>query len=62
MIAVEAGHHFSLKQIQKLYKNGHVTKDEYTEALQTYQKCLAVVKSSQRDEAAAAFEENKYIE
>ena len=62
MIAVADGHNGSLKEIQKLYSNGHAAKDEYTKALRSYQKYLAEVKSSQRDEAAAANEEYKYIE
>ena len=62
MISVADGHNGSLNQIKELYSNGHATKDEYTKALQTYQKYLGEVKSSQRDEAAAANEEYKYIE
>jgi len=61
MIAVESGNNGSLNQIKELYSNGHATKDEYTKALQTYQKYLGEIKSSQRDEAAAANEEYKYI-
>ena len=61
MIAVEFGCNDSLKQIQKLYSKGHVTKDVYTEALLFYQNYLNEVKSSQRDEAAAADQEFKYI-
>ena len=62
MIAVADGHNGSLKEIKQLFSQGHVTKDEYTEALRAYQKYLDEVKSSQRDEAAAARENYKYIE
>ena len=62
MISVGNGHNKSLKNIQRLYSNGHVSKDVYTEALLSYQKYLGEVKSSQRDEAAAFDETYKYIE
>jgi len=62
MIAVTFGHHNSLKQIQKLYSKGHTTKDDYTKALRAYQEYLNEVKSSQRDKAAAAREDYKYIQ
>jgi len=61
MIAVEAGHKDSLEQIQHMYTGEHVTKDDYTKALQAYQNYLDEVKSGQRDEAAAARESYKYI-
>ena len=60
MISVGGGCHLSLREIQKGYKVGLVTKDEYTKALRSYQKYLVDVKSSQRDEAAAADEDYKY--
>ena len=62
MIALEDGYSDSLKNIQKLYSNGHTTKDEYTQALRAHQKYLQEVKSIQRDQAAAAFEGYKYYE
>ena len=37
MIAVECGYENSLKKIQKLYSNGHATKDDYAQALRAYQ-------------------------
>ena len=61
MIATEGGVHESLKVIQKLYSRGHATKDDYVKALRAYQKYLLEVKSSQRDEAAAARADYKYI-
>ena len=58
MIAVRDGHSKSLKNIQRLYSDGHVPKDEYTKTLRSYQTYLDEVKSDQRDKAAAA--NNKY--
>ena len=54
MIAAEGGHNNSLKQIQRLYTNGHATKEDYVKALRAYQAYLAEIKSTQRDKAAAA--------
>ena len=54
MIAAEGGEPDSLKEIQKLYSNGQATKDDYTKALRAYQTYLGEIKSTQRDEAAAA--------
>ena len=54
MIAAGGGDDISLKQIQKLYTNGHATKDDYTQALRAYQAYLVEIKSAQRDAAAAA--------
>ena len=63
MIAVGGGCCYSsLKSIQKLYSNGQATKDEYTKALQAYQQYLDEVKSNQRDVAAMAREDYKYID
>ena len=61
MIAVQGGSSDSLKAIQKLYSNGHVTKDVYTKALHSYQVYLGDIKSVQRDEAAAAYEKFCYF-
>ena len=60
MVAVECGHENALKQIQKLYKNGHATKDDYAKALRAYQAYLVEIKSAQRDKAAAIDDEYKY--
>jgi len=54
MIAARSGYDDSLKQIKRLCTNGHVTDEDYTEALQSYQEYLGEIKSRQRDEAAAA--------
>jgi len=55
MIAVRDGYADSLKQIKRLYTSGHATKEDYTKALHLYQSYLVEIKSSQRDEAAAAY-------
>ena len=60
MIALEGGDDDSLKKIQKLYTNGHATKDDYAKALRAYQAYLAEIKSTQRDAAAAAHTNYRY--
>ena len=60
MMAVECGYENSLKKIQKLYTNGHATKDDYAKALRAYQAYLAEIKSAQRDAAAAALGKHYY--
>jgi len=62
MIAVKNGNNYTLKKIQQLFANGHVTKEIYSKALQSYQAYLNEVKSVQRDKAAAYSDEYKYIE
>ena len=62
MIAAQGGEADSLRNIRCSFKNGHATKEDYTAALQGYQAYLDEVKSVQRDEAAAARDEYKYIE
>ena len=60
MIVAEGGEPSSLKKIQKLYTNGHATKDDYAKALRAYQAYLAEIKSTQRDAAAAARANYRY--
>ena len=60
MIATKGGEPDSLKQIQKLYTNGHATKDDYAKALRAYQTYLVEIKSTQRDAAAAAYADRYY--
>jgi TPR repeat protein len=60
MIAAEGGDSDSLRAIQKLYTNGHATKDDYAQALRAYQAYLAEIKSAQRDAAAAAYGKHYY--
>ena len=54
MIAAEGGFDCSLTRIQKLYTNGHATKEDYAQALRAYQAYLSEIKSTQRDKAATA--------
>jgi len=60
MIAARGGENESLKEIKRLYSKGFATKEEYTQALQSYQTYVGEIKSKQRDEAAAADEANQY--
>ena len=53
MIAVRGGYTNSVKQIQHLYMDGDVTKDDYANALRAHQAYLNEIKSKQRDKAAA---------
>ena len=59
MIAMEGGDHDSVKMIQQMYKNGRATKDDYAEALKTYQAYLSEIKSDDRDKASA-FDDKQY--
>ena len=61
MIAVRDGESRSLKSIKLMYKNGLATKDDYANALRSYQAYLDEIKSDQRDEAAALNDEYKYF-
>jgi len=60
MIAVRGGNNNALKEIKELYSNGHATKDDYTNALQSYQEYLGEIKSTQRDKAAEADDMYRY--
>ena len=62
MIAVKSGEAESLEIIKLMYKDEYATKDDYSTSLRAYQAYLGEVKSAQRDEAAAARDEFKYIE
>ena len=53
LIATGSGHKKSLDMIQKMYKDGYLSKDDYTKALRAYQAYLSEIKSEQRDKAAA---------
>ena len=53
MIAVRGGDTDSVKAIQQLYMDGHVTKDQYANALRSHLAYLNEIKSDQRDKAAA---------
>ena len=60
MIAAEDGNSDSLNRIKDLYLNEIATKEDYSKALQSYRKYLHEIESSQRDEAAAIFENHRY--
>ena len=60
MIAARDGDSNSLAAIKELYKLGLATKDDYTEALRSYQAYLNEIKSDQRDEAAAFNDSYRY--
>ena len=60
MIAVRGGYTKSLNAIQRMYKNGHATKDHYANALQSYQAYINEIKSDQRDKAAGFSDEYRY--
>ena len=60
MIAVRGGCTRSVKAIQRMYMDGHVTKDHYTNALRSHQAYLNEIKSDQRDKAATFDAEYKY--
>ena len=60
MIAAGFGDNDSLENIKQMYKDGKATKDDYTNALRSYQAYLVDIKSPQRDEAAAFDDRYKY--
>ena len=60
MIAVRGGHTKSLKVIQRMYMDGHATKDHYANALQSHQAYLNEIQSDQRDKAAAFHDDCSY--
>lgn len=53
LIAAKAGDGGCLKDVKKGFEEGFVTKEEYKEALQAYQKQCDETKSAMRDEALA---------
>ena len=60
LIAAGSGNDTSVKNIRELYMDGYSTKEDYSKALQAYQKYLDEVKSEQRDQAAAFNDRYKY--
>jgi TPR repeat protein len=53
MIAVRGGDTDLVKNIQKMYMDGHVAKDDYANALRAHQAYINEIKSVQREQAAA---------
>ena len=60
MVAAGCGDNDSLENIKQTFMNGKATKDDYTNALRSYQAYLVDIKSSQRDQAAATNDHYKY--
>jgi len=60
VISARGGNANSLSNIKQMYSDGYVSKEDYTEALQSYQEYLGEIKSDQRDKAAAAQEDFRY--
>ena len=60
MIAAGSGESKSLELIRRLYSIGDATKDDYMRALRAHQTYVSEIKSTQRDEAAAAKEYYRY--
>lgn len=56
MISAKRGVGESLKWVGKGYKAGYITKDDYANALRTYQQTWDEMKSEQRSEARKSFE------
>mmetsp|Transcript_3274 Transcript_3274/g.7255 ORF Transcript_3274/g.7255 Transcript_3274/m.7255 type:complete len:337 (+) Transcript_3274:293-1303(+) len=48
LISASSGHDCSIKQIGKLFREGHVTKEEYGSALRAYQTATDNMKSNER--------------
>ena len=55
IIAAKLGHDGSLKCAKELYKDGFVSKEEFTEALRGYKAANDATKSPQREAAAALY-------
>ena len=53
LICAKSGFQLSLDEVKTGFKNGHVTKDEYAEALRAFQKQHEDTRSVKRDEALA---------
>jgi len=62
MIAVNDGCLDSLNRIKEFYRKGYATKDEYAKALRGYQSYLDEIKTNQRDEAVAVWDDYKYYD
>ena len=60
MIAAGTGCTDSLELIKQMFMNRHASKDDYANALRSYQTYLLEIKSPQRDQAAAFNDEFKY--
>jgi TPR repeat protein len=54
MISANDGYDLSMKAVQKGYKNGFVTKDDYAKTIRAYGNSIDEMKSDDRDKVAAA--------
>ena len=61
IIAARAGNEYALETVKDGYMDGLVTKDEYACVLREYQMRQDEVKSDQRDKAAAARAEGRWV-
>lgn len=52
VIAAKSGYELALHHVKEGYTKGHVTKDEFEDALRSYKKSADEMKSDARDEAA----------
>ena len=57
IIAANLGYDMSLEQVKNLYKDGFISKDDFTAALRGYQAAIEETKSPQREEAAKFYAE-----
>ena len=53
IIGAKLGHDDSLRNVKDLYKDGHVSRDQFAAALRGYQATIEATKSPQREEATA---------
>ena len=60
MISAGSGYDGSVENIKLMFMDGHATKEDYANALQSYQKYLDEIKGEQRDAAAAFDDRYKY--
>ena len=56
IIAANLGCNDSPKMVMKLYTDGHASKEDYADALRSYQAAVEATKSPQRDEADVVFQ------
>ena len=60
MVAVRGGDTDSVKATQRMYMEGHATKDDYANSLQAHQAYINEIKSDQRDKAATFRDDCSY--
>lgn len=55
IIAANLGYHASLKELQKLLANGHVSEEDYDAAVRAYRAAVDATKSPEREQAELCF-------